>query len=79
MLDKSGVLTWLGTDFGPLLLVPGEHLSSWEGIDPPSSGRWVEARFRWHDPNDPATDYDRACDVEDYLGLIEIGTGNGPG
>jgi hypothetical protein len=60
-----------------LLLVPGEHLLAWEGSDPPSAGRKVEAKFRWHDPNDPATDYDRACDVEDYLGLIEVGTGKG--
>ena len=29
------------------------------------------------DPNDPATDYDRACDVNYYLGLIEIGAGKG--
>src|SRR5438270_663817 len=77
MPDKSGALTWMDTELGPLLLVPGEHLSSWEGIDPPSAGRHVEAKFRSHDPNDPATDYDRACDIKDYLGLIEIGAGKG--
>ncbi len=27
--------------------------------------------------NAPATDYDRACDIDDYLGLIVVGEGQG--
>jgi hypothetical protein len=62
---------------GPLLLVPGEYLLSWEGIDPPSDGRQIEAQFRWNGQDAPATDYDRACDVEGWLGLLNIGVGQG--
>lgn len=57
-------LTWLESDGGPLLLVPSEHLLSWEGIDPPSDGRHIDTQFRWNGPDSPATDYDRACDVQ---------------
>jgi hypothetical protein len=60
----------------PLLLVEKEVLHAWEGTDIPSDGRTVEARFRWN-PDGPATDYDRACDVDDYLGLIDVGNGKG--
>jgi hypothetical protein len=36
----------------------------------------VEARFRWNQDG-PATDYDRACDVDDYIGAIDVGNGKG--
>jgi hypothetical protein len=36
----------------------------------------VEARFRWN-PGGPATDYDRACDIDDYAGLVPVGSGVG--
>jgi hypothetical protein len=44
----------------------------WSGIEPPRDGRVVEATFRWSQPADPPTDYDRACDVNDYVGILEI-------
>jgi hypothetical protein len=37
----------------------------------------VEAEFRWDDPEAPATDYDRAADVKDYLAVLEVGDGEG--
>jgi hypothetical protein len=67
----------MNSNGGPLLLVPGEYLLEWEGIDTPSAGRQVEAKFRWDGPDAPATDYDRACDVKGYLGAIQIGEGTG--
>src|SRR5690348_5768536 len=70
------VSQWVTCDGGPLLLVEKKHLFAWEGSDNPSPGRRVEAQFRWN-PNGPATDFDRACDVDDYVGLIDVGVGKG--
>lgn len=50
-------------------------LPFWEGSGAPSNGRIVEADFRWG--LDVATDYDRACDIADWSGLIEVGDGLG--
>jgi frataxin-like iron-binding protein CyaY len=55
-------------------VVAKEHLSAWEGTAVPAESRKVEAQFRWN-PDGPATDYDRACDVDDYIGLIDVGSG----
>jgi hypothetical protein len=66
---------WISCN-SPLLLVAKDELRAWEGTDVPSQGRMVEARFRWN-PDGPATDYDRACDVDDYLGVIAVGNSNG--
>ncbi|HET7077814.1 MAG TPA: Imm21 family immunity protein [Chloroflexia bacterium] len=70
-------LTWLASAGGPLLLLPGEYLAAWEGTNPPSEGRILDARFRWGDPAAVSTDYDRACDVAEYLGLLDVGGGQG--
>lgn len=67
-------LEWVTCDGGPLLLIAKKHLHAWEGVDVPAAGRKVEARFRWN-PGGPPTDYDRACDVDDYIGLIDVGGG----
>src|SRR5262245_33182913 len=79
MLRRYGdsTLQWMDSNGGPLLLVPGEYRSAWEGIEPPRDGRQVEAHFRWNGPDEPATDYDRACDVNDYSAQIDIGAGHG--
>lgn len=78
MLSRSeSGLAWMHSDGGPLLLVPSECLSSWGGICPPTDGRQIEATFRWDGADSPACDYDRACDVDDYLALLDIGAGQG--
>jgi hypothetical protein len=64
---------WISCN-SPLLLVAKDHLDAWEGSAVPAEGRNVEARFRWN-PDGPATDYDRACDVDDFVGLIDVGPG----
>jgi hypothetical protein len=69
-------LNWIGTTGGPHLVVPEKHAIHWEGVAVPSHGRVVQAKFRY-DPTEPATDYDRACDVEGYLGVVRIGRGRG--
>ena len=42
------------------MVVPRIPAPLWEGGEPPSGGRVVEAEFRWN--GDVASDYDRACD-----------------
>ncbi|WP_157369050.1 Imm21 family immunity protein [Zavarzinella formosa] len=69
-------LVWIGTTGGPHLVVPEKHAPHWEGVGEPSHGRVVQARFR-SDPAEPATDYDRACDVNDWMGVIRVGRGRG--
>jgi hypothetical protein len=73
----SGLLPqWVTCDGGPLLVLAKENLPAWEGSATPSQGRKIEAQFRWNSGG-PATDYDRACDVEDYIALIDVGAGKG--
>lgn len=64
---------WISCDGGPLMLIEEKYLTSWEGSNAPSNSRIVEANFRWG--LEVATDYDRACDIEDYIGLINVGEG----
>lgn len=68
-------LKWVCCDGGPHILMEKRLLSSWEGTDPPANGRVVEAVFRWAGEGTVATDYDRACDVNKYIGVIPVGTG----
>jgi hypothetical protein len=76
MNDEYEDLLWLEHE-APLILLSAANLADWEGIDPPSGGRAVDANFRWGDEAAPATDYDRACDINDYVGLISVGRGMG--
>src|SRR6185295_11862206 len=62
---------------GPILVLPKNLVRFWEGCHEPSGGRVVEAIFRADPDGGPATDYDRACDVAGYLGVIPVGTGTG--
>jgi Immunity protein 21 len=56
---------WVWTDGGPLILLQTDLLGEWYGIDPnPSKDRSV------------ATDYERACQVQDYAGVIPVGDGS---
>jgi hypothetical protein len=73
-LHRRGNLQWLDNDAGPLLLIAAELKPFWSGIEPPKDGRIVDAQFRWK-PGSPASDYDRACDVDGYAGVIDVGPG----
>jgi hypothetical protein len=50
-------LNWIDSDGGPLILMEKEVFPSWNG----------DVEVKQHD-----TDYDRACNVEDYVGVIEV-------
>jgi hypothetical protein len=67
-------LNWVESAGGPLLVVPEDLVAFWEGIRQPPSFRVVEAEFRWTEGG-TATDYDRACDIQDYVGVIPVGPG----
>lgn len=56
-------------------MIPENLLQYWDGANSPMGNRQVEAKFRW-ELDGVATDYDRACDVLDYLGLLEVGNGH---
>jgi hypothetical protein len=77
MVRDLGGLTWIESGGGPLLLLSSEYLADWEGVDSPSNGRIVQATFRWNGPGTAATDYDRACDIDDYIAAIPVGSGTG--
>jgi hypothetical protein len=66
-MSVSG-LHWFCNDGGPLIVLPENPRPLWEGTEPPSAGRVVNARFRFDD--EVATDYDRACDVEEPAELL---------
>jgi hypothetical protein len=74
--ERRRRLTWVRTTGGPHLVVPQRYAASWDGVDAPRRGRVVRAKFRY-DPSGPATDYDRACDVAGWLGVIRVGRGSG--
>ena len=67
-------LQWVSGDGGPLILMEERLLPYWEGSDAPSNGRIVEAESRWG--LNVATDYDLACDVQGWAGVIRVHDGN---
>ena len=73
MLDDR----WVVSNGGPLLLLPTSLLAHWTGTDVPRDGRVVRAHFRWNPDAAGASDYDRACDVRGYVGVLPVGGGWG--
>ena len=69
-------LQWFTGSGGPQLLLPEELLEEWSGVDSPRNGRVVKTKGKW-DEDAPATDYDRACDVEELIECVEVGAGHG--
>lgn len=54
-------LRWFVNDGGPLVVLPREALTSWRGDASASRGR--------------ATDYERACEVDDWIAPVETASG----
>jgi hypothetical protein len=75
MKYQRGGLTWLYGK-GPLLLISRDLLPAWSGIEVPER-RVVRAAFRWGRSEARACDYDRACDVNGYVGTLRVGKGQG--
>lgn len=71
-------LKWISSAGGPLILVPSELKSTWNGVRPPTPPNNILASSRYSgNPDAAATDYDRACDVRDRIGWIGVGDGAG--
>jgi hypothetical protein len=66
-------LHWFENDGGPLAVMPRDPAPLWEGGAVPSRGRVVRADFRYD--GEVATDYDRACDVNESARVLEAGDG----
>ena len=64
---------WISCDGGPLILLEEKFLSIWEGSDTPS--KVVSSKQIIVGVLDVATDYDRACVIDDWIGLINVGEG----
>ncbi|MCZ7667020.1 MAG: immunity 21 family protein [Chloroflexi bacterium] len=67
----ENAMRWITSEGGPLLLLDERSLNEWGGVielltGPPASESWS--------PGGKPTDYDRACSVEGYVGLIPVGT-----
>ncbi len=77
MIRDLGGMRWVESGSGPLLLLSSELLAEWEGVAIPTNGRIVQANFHRDGPGTATTDYDRACDVEDYIAALPIGGGLG--
>ena len=61
---------WVSSNGGPLLLLPVAHLAEWRGTD-------VVAARAPRDVDNSSSDYDRACAVADYTGVIPVGRAEG--
>ncbi|MFD7256718.1 Imm21 family immunity protein [Streptomyces sp. NPDC059874] len=57
--NGNGACEWIGSEGGPLIVVPEQDLTSWQGCD--------------FESNMSDDDYSRACEVEGYLGVIPVG------
>ena len=67
-------LKWIATAGGPLVLISDKSYKLWSGILKRSS--YVENRLEeainFMDAEE--TDYGRACEIQDYLGVVDIGS-----
>ncbi len=70
---RSKAPVWVASEGGPLILMPQAALMAWCGCEPARDGRVITARSRWNGPDSPATDYDRACDVDGQVGILDVG------
>jgi hypothetical protein len=51
-------------------------LGAWDGTEPAEPHRSVQTTFRGNGDG-PATDYDRACEVNEWLGVLAVASGEG--
>lgn len=70
MVQKNQNLKWIYSNGGPLIFLAQNLLAYWYGID--SAGR---DHNTWN-PNDSASDYNRACGVQDVVGFLDVASGH---
>jgi len=62
-------MEWIASDGGPLICLGHSTILSWKGVDGLSEHKYHKKGYR--------NDYERACDIKDYLGVIPILSSNG--
>jgi hypothetical protein len=69
---RMGSLKWVSTGGSPLIIIPVEAAEHWRGTETtvPSAG---DAEAIWEAIREHS-DYGRACGVDDYLGVLEVGS-----
>ncbi len=77
MIYERGPLRWIDSFGGPLLLLSSEYFSVWQGV----LTDFDRYGYNWPYPDEPSppeeTDYDRACAIQGYIGLVNVGDGQG--
>ncbi|GMA98779.1 Imm21 family immunity protein [Pelosinus sp. IPA-1] len=63
-MNKREIIKWIECDGGPHLLLEKRLVPHWMGTTDIQD-------------DDKATDYDRACNIEDYIGIIPVSNGCG--
>lgn len=68
-------MKWIVSGGGPLIVIDQIHLEYWKG----DRNVWEEEDIQemQAEAKHPLDDYDRACQVDSYIGLIDVGEGNG--
>ena len=70
MMYERGAITWIESSGGPLVLLASDLLPLWTGVG--------DLDFDQVQPLPPEeTDYERACRVSDYLGVVDVAQGYG--
>jgi Immunity protein 21 len=66
-------ITWVNSLGGPLIVIPAEIAHHWRGIETTLPATGDPATIR--DAVLKSSDYSRACSVDGYLGVLEVGPG----
>jgi hypothetical protein len=74
MLHDYGISDWVESNGGPLLLLASELLPFWSGVRPPGV---PESDTGWQYDENTDCDYNRVCRISGYLGLVNVGDGEG--
>jgi frataxin-like iron-binding protein CyaY len=69
-------MKWISCDGGPHVLMERSCMEQWEAGDIPSNNRVVKASHIYNEATGIVSDYDLACEINDYIGIIELQSGS---
>lgn len=80
MRYQRGDLWWIESAGGPLLLLDNQYLPAWLG-HAPAWEAWMDLDSVGLSDDQPQssqpTDYERACQINGYVGILDVGGGQG--
>lgn len=77
-MSNSAIIKWIECDGGPHLFIEKRLVGYWMGVIESSyNDKTITTKLRSGKQSNIITDYDRACDIEEYVGVISIGNGHG--